>query len=166
MIDMDTLIATKILAGKSGGGGDSSSVVTGVKGSNESNYRTGNVNISKDDIGLTEIDNTSDADKPVSTAQRTAIDAVTTKTVEVTGTDVIITAVSNTRYICGELSTLSFTPCSSGLCDVRFTSGSSKTILTLPNTVKMPDGFEVDSDTVYEINILDGVYGVVASWPI
>lgn len=83
----------------------------------------------------------------------------------VTGTDVTIVAVSNTRYMCGTLSTLSFTPSATGICDVIFTSGSSKTILTLPNTVIMPDGFEVDANTVYEINILDGVYGVVASWP-
>lgn len=121
--------------------------------------------ITKQSIGLGNVDNTADADKPVSTSQRQAIDAVSTKTVEVTGTDVIIAAVSNTRYICGTLSTLSFTPSATGLCDVMFTSGSSKTILTLPNTVKMPDGFEVEANTVYEINILDGVYGVVASWP-
>ena len=116
-------------------------------------------------VGLN-INNTLDADKPVSTAQRAAIDAVTTKTVEVTGTDVIIEAVSNTRYICGELSTLDFTPSSTGISDVLFTSGSSKTILTLPNTVKMPDWFEVESNMIYEISIADGVYGVVTSWAI
>ena len=52
-----------------GGGG-----VTGVKGSAESTYRKGNVSISKDDIGLENVDNTSDLNKPVSTAQQTALD--------------------------------------------------------------------------------------------
>lgn len=121
--------------------------------------------ISKQSLGLGNVDNTSDMDKPVSTAQRKAIDEMHGKTYRVGGTDAVIIAQPNTRYICGELSTLDFTPCSSGVCDIMFTSGSSKTILTLPNTVKMPDGFEVEADTIYEINVLDGVYGVVASWP-
>lgn len=48
-------------------------LVTGVKGNSESTYRTGNVNITKANIGLSNVNNTSDADKPVSTAQATAI---------------------------------------------------------------------------------------------
>ena len=47
--------------------------ITGVKGSSENSYRTGNVNITKANIGLGNVDNTSDANKPVSTAQQTAI---------------------------------------------------------------------------------------------
>lgn len=49
--------------------------VQGVKGSAESAYRTGNVSISKANIGLDNVDNTSDADKPISTAVQTALDA-------------------------------------------------------------------------------------------
>ena len=164
-VDKQTLGAAIGIIG-TGGGGGGSSAVTGVKGASESTYRTGNVNISKVHIGLAEVDNTSDINKPVSTAQRTAIDAVVTKSVEVTGTDLIINAVSNTRYICGTLSTLEFTPSVTGISDVIFTSGSSKTILTLPNTVKMPDWFEVEANMIYEISIADGVYGVVTSWAI
>ena len=48
--------------------------VTGVKGSAESSYRTGNVNITPANIGLGNVNNTSDADKPISAAQQTAID--------------------------------------------------------------------------------------------
>lgn len=48
--------------------------ITGVKGSSESTYRTGDVNITKANIGLSNVNNTSDANKPVSTAQQTAID--------------------------------------------------------------------------------------------
>lgn len=47
--------------------------VTGVKGNAESTYRSGDVNITKANIGLGNVDNTSDADKPVSTAQSAAI---------------------------------------------------------------------------------------------
>lgn len=48
--------------------------VLGVKGDSESTYRNGNVNITKANIGLGNVDNTSDANKPVSTAQQAAID--------------------------------------------------------------------------------------------
>lgn len=53
--------------------GAQKNTITGVKGDNESIYRTGNVNITKENIGLSNVDNTSDIDKPVSTAQATAI---------------------------------------------------------------------------------------------
>lgn len=82
----------------------------------------------------------------------------------VTGTAPVIVAEDNHRYVCGEVTSLSFTPCASGICDVIFTSGSTVAVLTLPSTVKMPDGFEVEANTTYEINILDGVYGSVMSW--
>lgn len=48
--------------------------VTGVKGNKEETYRSGNVNITKEDIGLGNVDNTSDKDKPVSTAMQEALD--------------------------------------------------------------------------------------------
>ena len=51
--------------------------VIGVKGNAEQSYRTGNVNITKDNLGLSNVDNTSDAEKPVSTAQKTALDKLT-----------------------------------------------------------------------------------------
>ena len=49
--------------------------ITGVKGDSETEYRTGNVNITKANIGLGSVDNTTDVNKPVSTAQQKAIDA-------------------------------------------------------------------------------------------
>lgn len=54
--------------------GAQKNTVIGVKGNAEQSYRTGNVNITKDNIGLSKVDNTSDAEKPVSTAQKAAID--------------------------------------------------------------------------------------------
>lgn len=49
-------------------------MVTGVKGNNESSYRKGNANITKENIGLSKVNNTSDAEKPVSDPQKTALD--------------------------------------------------------------------------------------------
>ena len=49
------------------------SSLTGVKGETETEYRTGNVNITKTNIGLDKVDNTSDADKPISTATQAAL---------------------------------------------------------------------------------------------
>jgi hypothetical protein len=48
--------------------------ITGVKGDAETDYRTGNVNITKENIGLGNVDNTSDLDKPISTATQAALD--------------------------------------------------------------------------------------------
>lgn len=50
--------------------------VVGVKGSAESSYRKGNVNITKSNIGLSNVDNTSDADKPISDATQAALGEV------------------------------------------------------------------------------------------
>lgn len=47
--------------------------VSGVKGDSETSYRTGNVNITKANIGLGNVNNTSDADKPISTATQNAL---------------------------------------------------------------------------------------------
>lgn len=47
--------------------------ITGVKGDNEENYRVGNVSISKENIGLSNVDNTSDLEKPISTAVQNAL---------------------------------------------------------------------------------------------
>lgn len=85
----------------------------------------------------------------------------------VSGTTPTITGVDNTRYICGEVSTISITPPSSGIIDVIFTSGTTPAVLTIPNTVKLPGWFDASSleaNTTYEINILNGVYGAVSAW--
>ena len=90
-----------------------------------------------------------------------------TGTVDVTGTTPTITAVENTRYVCGEVTSLNFTPAANGICIVRFTSGSTVTVLTIPSTVKFPEWFDptsLETNTIYEICITDGVYGAVMSW--
>ena len=74
-------------------GGDGAGGVTGVKGSAETSYRTGQVSISKDNIGLGKVDNTSDAVKPVSTAMQTALDG---KVDKVTGKTLTTNDLTNT----------------------------------------------------------------------
>ena len=85
----------------------------------------------------------------------------------ISGTTPSIIAEENGRYVCGEVSTISFTPCAQGICDVQFTSGSTAAVLTVPNTVKFPEWFDstsLETDTVYEISIVDGVYAAVGTW--
>lgn len=85
----------------------------------------------------------------------------------VSGTTPSITGVPNTIYECGELSTLSITPPANGTIGVYFTSGSTATVLTVPNTVKFPAWFDataLDVNTIYEIMITNGVYGSVMTW--
>jgi hypothetical protein len=85
----------------------------------------------------------------------------------VSGTTPSISGQPNTRYICGEVSTLSITPPAAGSIDVIFDSGSTAAILTVPNTVRWPAWFDataLEADTTYEILITDGVYGSVMTW--
>lgn len=85
----------------------------------------------------------------------------------VTGTTPTITGQPNVRYICGEVSLLTITPPSAGTITVIFESGSTPTVLTLPNTVKFPEWVDIstlEANTTYELIITDGVYGGVMSW--
>ena len=100
---------------------------------------------------------------PASIAAQVEIPLVET----VTGTTPTITGQPNTRYVCGEVSTLSITPPSVGSIDVIFDSGSTPAVITVPNTVRWPAWFDataLEADTTYEILITDGVYGSVMTW--
>ena len=88
--------------------------------------------------------------------------------IQITDTNPVITAAADTQYICGEVATLSFTPSATGTCDVIFESGITATTLTIPSTVKFPEWFDasaLEANMTYEINITNGVYGVVMAWP-
>lgn len=87
--------------------------------------------------------------------------------VTVSGTTPSITAAAGHRYKCGEVTEISFTPSATGICDVVFTSGTTATILTVPNTVLWPDGFDptsLEASTTYELNVVDGTLGGVIKW--
>lgn len=47
---------------------------------------------------------------------------------------------------------------------VRFNSGATQTKLTITNQIVMPDGFEVEANKTYEINVARW-YALVSEWP-
>ena len=88
---------------------------------------------------------------------------------QISGTTPSILAEENCRYVCRQVSTISFTPCAQGICDVQFTSGSTAAVLTVPNTVIFPEWFDattLETDKVYEISVVDGVYAAVGVWAV
>lgn len=91
----------------------------------------------------------------------------------VSGSTPSITGAANHRYICGEVSELSIVAPESGIVDVVFTSGSTPTVLTVTSAktgvsaILWANGFDptsLEANTTYELNILDGEFGVVGSW--
>ena len=89
----------------------------------------------------------------------------------VSGTTPSITGEPNTRYMCGEVTSIAITAPATGTIDVVFTSGSTPAVLTVTPptgmTMKWPAWFDPTSlatNTTYEINIMDGVYGAVMAW--
>lgn len=103
-------------------------------------------------------------------AQKSAISQMLNSHVSISGTTPTITALPGISYLCGEVSTLAITLPASGCIDVVFESGSTPTVLTItpPSgvTVRWTNGFDptsLEADTIYEINIADGL-GVAASW--
>jgi hypothetical protein len=85
--------------------------------------------------------------------------------VPVDGATVSIDAAPGVRYECGTVNELTFTPASSGLCEVIFASGSTPTVLTLPSTVRMPDWWTgVEANRTYDLMILNGTLAGVMSW--
>ena len=88
------------------------------------------------------------------------------RTEQVTGTDVVINAMANTRYICGEVSTIVINTAAEGIFEVTFTSGTSAPVMTATG-VTWPEWFDPDSlskSVIYEISIADK-RGVVCVWP-
>ena len=97
--------------------------------------------------------------------------ALNSAVINVSGSTPSITALPGHQYICSEVSTLAVSVPASGCIDVRFESGSTATILTVMpptgKTMKWANGFDptaLNANTVYEINILDGEYGVACTW--
>ena len=123
---------------KYGGGGGGGGSVTSVNG------KTGNVMLTAEDVGAA----------PAETV------------VEVSGTTPTITPAPNTIYKCGEVASLTISnPTATGAYSVIFTSGATATDLSIPPDLKMPDGFTVEANRRYEINVSGG-YAVAGSWAV
>lgn len=94
------------------------SAVTSVAG------RTGAVVLTKTDVGLANVDNTSDANKPVSTAQQTALNAK----------ENTITAGTTAQYYRGDKTMQTLNSAAVGLGNVDNTSDANKPVSTATNT--------------------------------
>lgn len=104
----------------------------------------------------------------------TLLYGISGNSVAVAGTTPSITALPGAAYNCIGTGTaaspvavteLAFTPSSTGICSVRFVSGTTATVLTLPNTVKMPDWWTgTEANRTYEIKVTDGAYADVSVW--
>lgn len=102
---------------------------------------------------------------------KSAISDMLNAPMTVDGTAPVINAKSGVRYICGECTTIDISTPESGIIDVTFTSGSTPTVLTVtpPEGMTMMwannfDPADLDANTTYEINIMDGCKGVACSW--
>lgn len=103
------------------------------------------------------------------------------KIYEMLSSPVIISGVTTTTidaypgitYVCGEMTSISISVPPSGCIDVLFKSGSTPTTLTITPTktgvtaINWANGFDpatIEANATYEINILDGEYGVACKW--
>ena len=85
---------------------------------------------------------------------------------DISSTSITLAAADNTEYNYGELTALTISSIqAAGVFIITFTSGATPTVLTVPNTMIMPDGFAVEANTRYEINCKDG-YALVAGWAV
>ena len=85
--------------------------------------------------------------------------------VNVSGTQITQVGAGNTFYVCGELTELTFTAPSVGITMIRFTSGTTPTVLTVNGVTSWmfnndPTTTSLEANKTYDINVLNGV-GVV-----
>lgn len=140
------------------------SIVTALQSIANNTIKSTTFTPSVSNAGVLSWTNDGNKQNPASVDIAGAVRSVIDETV--TGATPSITGVDNHRYHCGTVTSLSITPPQTGIIDVIFTAGQSCTV-TLPNTVKISGDFDPTSLTegsVYELNIADGVYGVVAEW--
>ncbi|MGN8964028.1 hypothetical protein [Bariatricus sp. HCP28S3_D3] len=82
--------------------------------------------------------------------------------IEKLSTDTAVELEPNKLYIFPEMSELTITMAESSDTGIAneyhlvFQSGATATTLTIPDTVKIPSGFSVDVNKIYEISILEG----------
>lgn len=86
--------------------------------------------------------------------------------VTVSGTTPTITPIHDRIYNCGEVTSLTISnPPATGTYSITFTSGSTPTDLSIDPAIKMPDGFSVEANKRYEINVSGG-WAVADSWAV
>lgn len=85
--------------------------------------------------------------------------------VNLSGTQITQVGADNTFYVCGELTELTFTAPSVGITMIRFTSGTTPTVLTVNGVTSWmydndPTAASLEANKTYDINVLNGI-GVV-----
>ena len=84
----------------------------------------------------------------------------------VSGATPTISPVPDTDYKCGTLTSLTITdPPATGAYSIVFTSGATATTTTIPATILGLEDFSAESNTVYEINVLDN-RAVIGKWAV
>ena len=125
-------------------------------------------NVTKAQLGLENVDNTSDVNKPISTATQTALNLKEEKST-ITTLSEVTTLVDNTIFRANEMATLELllptTYDADFVCEVDFTSGETATAFTMVDSVKWKGDDIVDgsllpvSNKRYSIFIwYDGVF--------
>ena len=82
--------------------------------------------------------------------------------IEKLSTDTVVELEPNKLYIFPEMAELTITlaePSDTGIANeyhFAFQSGATATTLSIPDTVKIPSGFSVDVNKIYEVSILEG----------
>lgn len=80
------------------------------------------------------------------------------------GAEITLTPEAETVYVCGTLSALTLSDYPPvGSFAVIFTSGQDPTVLTIPQTLVMPEDFTLEANTRYEIHVRDG-FALAAGW--
>ena len=121
-------------------------------------------NVTKQQIGLSNVDNTSDLDKPISTATQQALNLKQNVISTTTGGsgEVTQTIDPNKLYKFGEVSTLNIT-LGSEIPNIyneymfEFISGSTPTVLTLPETVKWIGSDNIEANKTYQVSIVNNL---------
>ena len=114
--------------------------------------KTGVVTLAKADVGLSSVDNTSDASKPVSTAQQTALNAK----------ENTITAGTVGQYLRGDKTWATHDKASVGLSNVDNTSDANKPVSTAQATAI---GAKADKVSSTDIEITDATKGFIMKAP-
>lgn len=108
--------------------------------------------------------------QPVSyNAVKEYINSKNTSRIEMTDTDTTAEIQPNKLYVFPEMTELTLTfaaPTDTSIVNeyhIIFTSGSTATTLTIPDTIKIPDGFTVEANKIYELSVLEGCLSYM-SW--
>ena len=161
-ISVETLMLANKYTDEHGGGGGGATDAGSVSYDETKTYKEGTVGAEL----TAQSRQLSDLDGDVTTLETTVTGkADKTTYTNVSGTTLTLNpAVDNTMYLCGELTELTVTAPATGIFAVRFTSGTTPTVVTL-NNITMPDDWPttLDASITYEINVLNGL-GVWQSW--